>query len=771
MIFQTCDELIERIKKPIRDVSKIFVININSDDNYKKIFNLFSESDTIRLSEFTDGDNYPSKAKCYEKIKETINTTLVCGYSQYLSFLPEADQRKILFEITQISVSSKKSHAVFFLFYRQDNLLREIIKSDIRLGEKIFLLNDKTNDQLALTTFVPPNLKFSSDEEILHGYKEYLFEAENNPAKPQTVSTEFAMGTFPKLPCLIVCIPSAYTYLIERKNLSPSVPEACGKPNDWNDLLVNSRNQTIPQFLSEKYTSQRLDDLFRNFGNDSNYQGRWYIWLQMKHLVSSMSSKKEQSYLSYVVSASDSVENFLNRYFSDLLSIHHNDPKYHSWYAERKIGLKNTLNNESNQFSILEERLRHFGENYVYYLTDTTENQKRLLLEWVCAKSSLDSETLTLLKTIYPDLASYLMKYTFSSIIPDAEIYSKYFQEYKTQKVTNTLHPEFCKWVDQLADVKSRPSFKLPSRAEILDKYTSDTSCVYYFIDCLGAEYLGFIQDYCTKNKLSCQINIARANVPTETEFNTEFKDELNPHGRYDIDTIKHKGIEPTLIKQNDIPYYIVSELAILGKYLKEIHNLSQHNQKVIVITDHGSSRLCVLNYRGENDATIKVKAENVKTRYCFRPQEKLSDPSLFLYNDYAAWANYNRFSVQGGPQWEIHGGASLEEIVIPIIEISQHKGKYKATCQTPIIRPKPLEKPVIQFYITPTCNGVHVEINDKVFTCESENNSDWSCTLPEDFKAGKYSAKVKNDGSEIDNFEFTIEIGMKKMSLLGGRL
>ncbi|MFA6377471.1 MAG: hypothetical protein WCW63_02480, partial [Acholeplasmataceae bacterium] len=194
VIFQTYDEIIGRIQEPIRDTSKIFVVNVNTYSNYKLIFDTFTESKKIRLSDFTDGDNYPSKSECYEKIKGTDNTTLVCGFSQYMVLLPEKDQQRIFSDILQISLSSKLPHAVVFLFYRQESLLLNKLKGDLRLNENILLLNDKPSDKLSLITFVPPNLRFGDSEIILSGYKKYLYKSEDNPATSWTVRTDFALS-------------------------------------------------------------------------------------------------------------------------------------------------------------------------------------------------------------------------------------------------------------------------------------------------------------------------------------------------------------------------------------------------------------------------------------------------------------------------------------------------------------------------------------------------------------------------------------------------
>lgn len=768
MIFQTCEELQNRIYRSIEKASRIFVVNVNSIENYEYISSQYTELQKIRLSSFAKGDNYPSWTQCLGEIKNKQNTTLVCGFSQHMGILPERDWSNILSEILQIVPSSSVPHGIIFLFYGMKYYLEQMVRNDIRLKEKIFFLNNEQEDHPPSTIFIPVTLRLGSSESVIEGYANYLFEAEENPATPKIIQTGFVSPTYPSLPYQIKCLSSAYAYLIERKELK-NIPESSGEKTDWEKLLRNCDNKTVPDYLSKISAGKSINDLFSLFGNESDKHKKWHLWLEMKHCVSSssLSQKSEKDYLTHVLSKSNSPEDFIKSYFDEIMTILHDDSIYKPWYSERKIGLAKTLSNEKSIFSEFIVKVSLI-EDMIYYLTDIEVKEKELLIKYLSKVDDIDFKILSILELVYPDLASYLKNYTFDSTVANAELFTKYFQEYKIQKVTNTLRPDFLTWVDNLAEVNSRPYYRLPTRSAILDTLDLKESCVYVFIDCLGAEFLRFIQDYFEKAELSCYIYPAVANVPTKTEFNTEFKGEYAPlHEKHEIDKIIHDGIETSSLDKEKLPYYIIEELEQLKKYLEDILYLAAEYQKVIVLSDHGSSRLCVLNYINRYNETIKVKAKSVKTRYCLSPEEKLSDPHLFVQSDHYAWANYNRFSISGGPLWEIHGGATIEEIVIPIIEISRHKGNYTVNCQTPLVKPKPLQPPTIIFYLTPNARGIKLEIEGTMYECESQNDTDWLCNLHEDFKAGTYSANVKLLGNKIGSFEFTVERGMKKTNLL----
>ena len=141
----------------------------------------------------------------------------------------------------------------------------------------------------------------------------------------------------------------------------------------------------------------------------------------------------------------------------------------------------------------------------IYKLTDGTRTEREEIIAWVSQNGVIPQ-----IADIYPALAAYLKKYIFKC--DDlSNLLTEYFDEYKRQKVSNTLDADFIEKVEKLA--KSREFNRLPTRNEIIDGLNKDDTYLYW-VDSLGVEYLAFIVELVRMRGLSISINIARAELP-----------------------------------------------------------------------------------------------------------------------------------------------------------------------------------------------------------------------------------------------------------------
>lgn len=69
--------------------------------------------------------------------------------------------------------------------------------------------------------------------------------------------------------------------------------------------------------------------------------------------------------------------------------------------------------------------------------------------------------------------------------------------------------------------------------------------------------------------------------------------------------------------------------------------------------------------------------------------------PTAISYDGKLVFADYTRFEQKGAPSDEIHGGASIEEWLVPIVCIekrltqSKQEEKYEIETTTPIVQPE----------------------------------------------------------------------------------
>lgn len=148
-----------------------------------------------------------------------------------------------------------------------------------------------------------------------------------------------------------------------------------------------------------------------------------------------------------------------------------------------------------------------------------------------------------------------------------------YFDAYKYQKVVNHILPSFETVVDEQA-TKMDFVTALKPRAAIVEKLDVTNSRA-FFLDALGVEYLGFIQEKCSEYGLSADVSCGRCELPSITSQNKEFVATLQSKGCViadikDLDDIKHHGEDSFDYEKEKNPIYLIRELEIIDELLKK---------------------------------------------------------------------------------------------------------------------------------------------------------------------------------------------------------
>lgn len=369
-------------------------------------------------------------------------------------------------------------------------------------------------------------------------------------------------------------------------------------------------------------------------------------------------NKISDAYLKFVFDCSSNYEDYQKNLFFALLDIK-DDEIFDKFYLLRKSAVKNI----SSQY-ILEyiERLKNFSADVIKYLTDNTAEERCEMIAAVQGKEKIPD----ILKNNYAAVKDYLSDYEFA----DEEI-TKYFRRYKKIKLCNIDDENFKNHVKKIA--LERPYNKFETRRAILDK--SDKNAKLYWLDALGVEFLGYIQSRIIQLGISVNIKIARAELPTLTSQNKNFYedwqgDKFNKNSK--LDELKHSP------EKFSAPIYIDEEFKIIDDVLEEIKNslINQESEKIILTSDHGASRLAVM-YGRENK--YKMNSAGEHSGRCCPINEMDEKPNCAAEeNGYWVLADYDRFAGGRLASVEVHGGATLEEILIPVIEFSLNNAENK---------------------------------------------------------------------------------------------
>ena len=507
---------------------------------------------------------------------------------------------------------------------------------------------------------------------------------------------------------------------------------------------IKQKNQVFPltsDFLSETQWKDYLkDDRVSNYPLD-----HWRTYLKL------LLEPVENPYLKLVLRNCPHYEAYRRRLLFALLDESGQDASFKELYDCRKILLENF---KGDMTDYLAETCRKKGLSRLAYLTDNTEAEREAIIETL--ERADDLPALDALANYYPDLADYLQDYIFTG--KNGELFTRYFRDYKKYKVTNHLPDEFLQWVCALAGDGNRAYNSLNTRGSILEAY-NDGNTTLFWLDALGVEYLAYIQKHADRMGLRSQIQIGRAELPSITSENREFYDSWKGKRceTKDLDDIKHGKIVKYSYEHCKKPIYLAEELAEIRKVLSwiEAELTSGRSKRVVLASDHGASRLAVIN---EKERKEKMASKGQHSGRCC-PQNEMDVKSIYATLEKGFWvlANYDRF--QGGRKAsvEVHGGASLEEVVVPVICFTLADSTIYVENTTNIAYSSADERPVIELFSKTELRQVSLKLGDKVYMAEKLDEHHHRVTLDYNQACGQFSADVCENGALINVVTITI--------------
>lgn len=212
------------------------------------------------------------------------------------------------------------------------------------------------------------------------------------------------------------------------------------------------------------------------------------------------------------------------------------------------------------------------------------------------------------------------------------------------------------------------------------------------------------------------------------------------------IDDIKHHGAENFTLENSPYPTHLIRELEIIDHVLDLIKlDLAKGKYtKAILVSDHGASRLVVLKNQlidGEFDA----KGTHCG-RVCAYTEQTGSMPMIVQAgenDEYAVVANYERFKPGRLMGVEVHGGATLEEVAVPVIELSYVPGDIEIIVQTPLVMSSIRKPPIIEFYSTTKIDNIVVNVGNTEYKANTTDGHSFSIEMSKRTRANTYTADV----------------------------
>lgn len=436
--------------------------------------------------------------------------------------------------------------------------------------------------------------------------------------------------------------------------------------------------------------------------------------------------------------------------------------EYHQLMSVMAIEPDERFFDELDKIPVYETRLD--------FVTGNSKKERIYLIRMVGKWMKVDYEQVsasTKLRQIYPELFFYL-DHTIHQ--KDVDI-KGYMSRYKAHKLENTL-PE-----DDDVYFAGFQTDVYDNRYSILaDNVDSDT--VILWIDALGVEWLPLLNWSITENcdGTISSISVGQAALPTETCFNDLWNSMDTPYRKLDkLDKLAHKGV----IDEPDYYACIEEQLSFVAGVHKQINDLLKEHHRVIVTGDHGTSRLAARFFHVKDGFSAPKNATVCSHgRYCKVTESvgyAITNTRMFKRADgmqYIVYTNYDHFKQSGfaagedddnAIYGEVHGGATPEEMLVPIIVIDSNidtplSGTWEKNSVKIFMKKARLSlsfnKPVQKLQVKVA--GIDADV------ASTDGGNRWSVTIP-GIKDGTYTAHVLANNTIVEMPVITI------LSALGG--
>ena len=673
--------------------------------------------DFVPVSGFCNNDDkMPDIDGLLTYIKAAGKKYVVTGLGEFLALRGSDEATRTLSRLKDHNVGGAK---VVLLLRGLASLIAGL-QTDPRFDSRRFSVIDKAECDVSFTLAAP-----SVGLSALSGFKAMLAELENGRCGNVVVNTSVNLD---KAIFTVHQISNAYDG-IKFLTRGFALERSCGSDARWGELLteLNRSNGSLDEVFEKQDLGNNLESDFYARIAGSHYHN-WLYFICLK----SKADTFQNGYLRFVLDKTSRFEDFAGNVLNAIIGIPHIDKRFPSFYRERKALVEKFPESDIADFVV---NNRQVVSESIYKLTDGTKAEREEIIAWLSKNDMVPQ-----LDGIYPVLAAYLKKYVFKC--PElADLLTEYFEAYKRQKLSNELEPEFSEKVNELA--LSRKFNRLPTRNEILDSV--DKSDTYlYWLDALGVEYLGLIEALVQKRGLSVRVKIARAELPTITVINRDFFDawQGRKEKNDELDDTKHKEAGGYNFTNNALPIHLAKELDIITAMIdKAATELAlRHCKRFLIVSDHGASRLAVLQRKEEKYETDTTGEHSGRCCRLFQPYDL---PFAAEENGYLVLADYGRFKGSRAANVEVHGGASLEEVVVPVIELCLKHGSVTVKLVDETVTVDFRTGTEIKLFFNSPVQDVSVVLNGKRYSASQIDSNHYSVKLPDTKRAGDYLADV----------------------------
>jgi len=743
------DSCIKKINKYLdkKDVQP-YIVDVQNSSDLSDLITYYNvgANEVISASDYCNDDEFPHIDTLLDELSHKQGTVFVTGLSSFLKLQGE----KVLKD-TLKNILSMTGHIIIVTY----QCAKHLRFSDPRLINRISVI-DGIESPKPSVVFASEKISLPKDVYQVKGLHNISTALETTDKEIIYIITEKEKGVYPLSLISISNLNKAYEVLCMNDTAILSLLESWGTPEQWNYAIeLFEKYSNWADIIDSEIGNHKNLDLFINSYVSFTPLKKWLYFIALK-----LNGASNNWVLNTAIQKSDNNNELIKQIYRSMLELQPTDKKFAEYYAQRKLIIQQ-IGAPIGEIIDFCKIVLAKEKDAIYYLTDTSDKEKELIFT-LLDKYGLEYEKeklITILSVVYPNLAAYLSTYRFKN-----ELLDNYFEKYKYQKVINKLLPEFENIVVEQAE-KREYNLILQPRTSITEKLDKTNSQL-YFMDAMGVEYLGYIMSICKDLELMANITVCRCELPSITSANKEFLDLFTSSEHptisvKDLDELKHHGEGDYDYRQTKLPIHLSKELEIIREVLEKIKGklIDGSIDKAVMISDHGSSRLAVLS-ETENIWEMNEKGEH-SGRCCLKSDVDEQPSFATDAGDFWALANYDRFKGGRKANVEVHGGATLEEIVVPIIELTYLNGEIEVHImpledstftlgKTPEISVSFRKKAAIKIFSTTKLQNVSVLIDGKYYEASEEKDNFYTVEMPDIKKPKTYFVDVLANDNTI---------------------
>lgn len=523
---------------------------------------------------------------------------------------------------------------------------------------------------------------------------------------------------------------------------------------------INKRKaRNLYEYIKEYFNVKKIDfdeilNIVLKSKNDNDSNHKYKIWL-LKLYINSLTDFND-TYLHLIFNSLKeySYYSFTKLYFLNIFDL----KDYDRFISERLKGLKILLKDENSDIyeDLLLNKIKDMPSEIIYKcITGLTYFEKELIVKNIINYKNIS------LDSIYPELDYYVKDELIKDSFINEEIYD-YIVEYKKSKINNTVTDKFKQLINTLNN-DSESFYKWYYSYKDIKDFINDKIDEVIQIDALGIEFasllLNILQDE-NENYLF-NLHLAKVNLPSITEVNKIDKAVFIRDLDQFIHNENYYSYPKTLIKEIEI-------IAAIARKISEKFKLGKKN--ILITGDHGLSVFGISQFLGKKRYNFN-NAEHGGRYVKLQPGEIYSECEDYIVYEYQGnsyLVPIKHVSLFQIPRGESHGGATPEEVLVPVIIAKYTERKenevYKIVVLNSLIN---IKEPVITFTVDPFPPRLPVVIieNKKYNTEFDKNINKYQVNLSK-LKSGKKLITIKI-GSYQQDFEIVVKGGMEVNDLL----